>query len=82
MVFACAKLLNEVTVIWISYDALVDAFLPLLKAMLQYGYKWAVVPGAMGLFFGLGHFLAYLFFSQDLFRRFERSLYRYLEDLL
>jgi hypothetical protein len=36
----------------------------------------------MGVFFGLGHFLAYLFFSQETFKKFERKFNIYMEELL
>jgi DMSO/TMAO reductase YedYZ heme-binding membrane subunit len=46
------------------------------------GYKWIVLPGIMGFFFGVGHFLAYLFFSQDIFHRFEKKFNSFLEESL
>lgn len=50
--------------------------------MNSYAYRWIVMPGIMGIFFGIGHFLAYLFFSRDAFKRFELKFNNYLEEIL
>ena len=44
-------------------------------------WKFGVVPAIMGVFFGLGHFLAYYFFAREPFRRFERSLNSLLNEI-
>jgi hypothetical protein len=34
-----------------------------------WSWKFILVPSLMGIFFGLGHFLSYFFFSYDGFKK-------------
>ncbi len=36
----------------------------------------------MGLFFGIGHFIAYYFFNQDMFKRAETKVNNMLSELI
>lgn len=42
-----------------------------MNSWLKYCYRWLFLPGLVGLFFGVGHFLSFLLFSQEPFKRFE-----------
>jgi hypothetical protein len=48
----------------------------------KWSWKFILVPGLMGLFFGLGHFLAYYFFSLEIFKKAETKLNSVLSDLI
>lgn len=50
--------------------------------MRKWGWNFVLVPGIMGLFFGIGHFLAYLFFSYEGFKKAETKVNSVLKDLL
>jgi hypothetical protein len=47
-----------------------------------WSWKFIVVPSLMGIFFGIGNFLAYLFFSYEGFRRAENKLNAVLSELI
>jgi uncharacterized membrane protein YqhA len=51
-----------------------------LGSVARYAYRWIMIPAIMGIFFGIGHFLAYFFFSNEVFKKFEKKVYGYLED--
>ena len=51
-----------------------------LGIVANYGYRWMLIPGLMGIFFGIGHFLAHFFFSNEVFMKFEKKVYGYFED--
>ncbi len=51
-----------------------------LGIVANYGHRWILIPGLMGIFFGIGHFLAYFFFSNEVFGKFEKKIYGYFED--
>jgi DMSO/TMAO reductase YedYZ heme-binding membrane subunit len=53
-----------------------------MNGFMKYAYRWLLVPGLMGVFFGLGHFLAYLFFSQNTFQRFEQRFNKFIDELM
>ena len=44
-----------------------------LGIVANYGYRWILIPGLMGIFFGIGHFLTYFFFSKEVFGKFEKK---------
>jgi hypothetical protein len=51
-----------------------------LGIVANYGYRWILIPGLMGIFFGIGHFLAHFFFSNEAFRKLEKKVYGYFDD--
>ena len=51
-----------------------------LGIVAKYSYRWILIPGLMGIFFGIGHFLAHFFFSNEVFGKFEKKVYGYFED--
>jgi hypothetical protein len=51
-----------------------------LGIVANYGYRWILIPGLMGIFFGIGHFLTYFFFSKEVFGKFEKKVYGYFDD--
>jgi hypothetical protein len=53
-----------------------------MNSWAKYCYRWLLVPGLVGVFYGLGHFLAYMFFAQEAFKRFELRFNKFLEEVL
>jgi len=41
-----------------------------------------LAPGIMGIFFGIGQFIAYYFFNHDVFKRAETKLNSMLSELI
>lgn len=52
---------------------------PVLK---QWSMKFIVTPSLMGIFFGLGFFLTFLFFRYEGFAKMETKLNNFISELL
>lgn len=53
--------------------------MPQFKA---FTYRYVAMPSIIGILFGIGHFIAYLLFSQEPFKKFEKRFNNFLEELL
>ena len=50
--------------------------------MRGWGWKYVILPSIMGIFFGFGSFIAYLFFSMEGFKKAEQKFNNILKELL
>lgn len=50
--------------------------------MRGWGWKYVIIPSIMGIFFGFGSFIAYLFFSMEGFKKAEQKFNNILKELL
>lgn len=47
-----------------------------------WSWKYMIIPAFMGIFFGLGHLLAYFFFSYEGFKKMEERTNSFLQELV
>jgi len=53
-----------------------------MESLRKEGWKIVVAPMLMGIFFGIGHFLSYFFFSSNKFIKLENRFNTFLKDWL